>query len=63
MNKAAMMICILVLMGCSAQQTKSKPTVKETVSPRDYQACIQAAKSGNGQVSEEDCNKVIEDTH
>lgn len=63
MNKAAMMICILVLVGCNSPQPKNEPTVQETVSPRDYQACIQAAKSGNGQASEEDCNKVVKDTH
>jgi len=28
----------------------------------DYQACIQAAKSGNGEASDEKCQKVMQDT-
>lgn len=62
MNKSAMMACVLMLMGCQAQQPASKPIVEENVSPLDYQACIQAAMSGNGQASAEKCDKVLKDT-
>lgn len=53
-------IAALLLMGCAS--TASKPQThssNETISSLDYQACIQAAMSGNGQASDEKCGKVL----
>lgn len=58
MTKSAIVICGLFLAGC--QPAPSRQT-QETVSPTDYQACIQAAKSGNGAASDEQCQKVLQD--
>jgi hypothetical protein len=59
MTKSALIICGLLLAGCQSMTSKSAP---ETVSPMDYQACIQAAKSGDGAASDEKCQKVLQDT-
>ncbi|ASV56451.1 MULTISPECIES: ChiQ/YbfN family lipoprotein [Lelliottia] len=50
---------LLLLAGC---QTSPSSQTQETVSPTDYQACIQAAKSGNGAESEAKCERVMDDT-
>lgn len=59
MTKSAILICGLLLAGCQA--APSQPT-QETVSPTDYQACIQAAMSGNGADSDEKCQRVLHNT-
>lgn len=50
---------LLLLAGC---QISPSSQTHESVSPTDYQACIQAAKSGNGAESETKCERVMEDT-
>lgn len=50
---------LLLLAGC---QTSPSSQTQETVPPTDYQACIQAAKSGNGAESEAKCERVMDDT-
>lgn len=59
MNKLSLMSVVLLLAAC---QTAPVKTTQESVSPTDYQACIQAAKSGNGAESEAKCERVMEDT-
>lgn len=59
MTKMTLLICGLLLAGCQTPPAQRTP---ETVSPMDYQACIQAAKSGNGEASDEKCQKVMQDT-
>lgn len=53
------LVGLMLLAGCQPQPVSRTP---ETVSPTDYQDCIQAAKSGNGAKSEALCNKVMQDT-
>lgn len=48
----------LLLAGCQTPPAQRTP---ETVSPMDYEACIHAAKSGNGEASDVKCEKVIQD--
>lgn len=60
MHKPFFLVCVALLTGCQTAPAQRTP---ETVSPRDYQACIQAAKSGNGEASEAQCEKVMQDTH
>lgn len=52
MNKLSLTSVVLLLAACQSAPVKS---TQETVSPTDYQACIQAAKSGNGAESEAKC--------
>lgn len=59
MNKLSLMSVVLLLAACQNAPVK---TTQESVSPTDYQACIQAAKSGNGAESEAKCERVMEDT-
>lgn len=59
MNKTGILLAVWLLTGC---QAPSPGHSEETVSPTDYQECIQAAKSGNGAESEALCNKVMQDT-
>lgn len=59
MNKIHFIFSVLLIAGC---QTQPGSHTQETVSPTDYQACIQAAKSGNGAESEAKCERVMEDT-
>lgn len=60
MNKLSLTSVVLLLAACQSAPVK---TTQETVSPTDYQACIQATKSGNGAKSEAKCEKVMENTH
>jgi uncharacterized lipoprotein YajG len=60
MRKATILVSLLLLTSCC--RTPSSGQVSETISPTDYQACIQAAKSGNGAASDEKCEKVMQDT-
>jgi uncharacterized lipoprotein YajG len=60
MKKIMIFLGTVLLAGCQTPPAERTP---ETVSPGDYQACIQAAKSGNGAASETKCDKVIQDTH
>lgn len=59
MKLSGIVMSILLLAGCQTPSTQRTP---ETISPTDYQDCIQAAKSGNGAESEAKCGKVMEDT-
>lgn len=59
MTKSTLIIGSLLLTGCL--DTPGKP-VPEAISPMDYQACIQAAKSGDGAASDEKCQKVLQDS-
>lgn len=59
MNKIFFIISVLLLAGCETPPAQQTP---ESISPTDYQDCIQAAKSGNGAESEAKCGKVMEDT-
>lgn len=60
MSRMGITILGLLLAGC---QGASQPrNAQETISPKDYQECIQAAMDGNGQASTEKCNKVIQDS-
>lgn len=62
MIRTGMILCAVLLAGCSEHPQPSKHETTETVSPMDYQECIQAAMSGNGQASAEKCDKVVKDT-
>lgn len=57
MSKLSLTSVVLLLADCQSAPVK---TTQETVSPTDYQACIQAAKSGNGAESETKCERVME---
>lgn len=59
MKISGIVMSILLLAGCQSPPSERTP---ETISPTDYQACIQAAKSGNGAESEAKCERVMEDT-
>ncbi|QXB21731.1 hypothetical protein E0D81_15600 [Lelliottia amnigena] len=59
MNKLSLTSVVLLLAACQSAPVK---TTQETVSPTDYQACIQAAKSGSGAESEAKCERVMENT-
>lgn len=60
MNKMGLMMLCILLNGCN---TSSQPTSsEETISPKDYQECIQAAMHGDGQASTEKCDKMMQDT-
>ncbi|MCS2149612.1 ChiQ/YbfN family lipoprotein [Scandinavium manionii] len=62
MTKSAILICGLLLAGCQAAPSQPTQETQETVSPTDYQACIQAAMSGNGADSDEKCQRVLQNT-
>lgn len=61
MKKYLVVLFPLLLAGCSnatpPQQAHSSNS--ETVSPMEYQECIQAAMSGNGQASNEKCDQIL----
>lgn len=63
MKKYLSLLLPLLLAGCASttpeQQTHSS---NETISPMEYQECIQAAMTGNGQASNEKCDQVIKDS-
>ncbi len=61
MIRTSMILCAVLLAGCSENSQPAKHETTETLSPRDYQECIQAAKSGDGQESTEKCDKVVRD--
>ena len=60
MKSLLALIVTLTLAGCAnsqpAPQTRSD---NETVSSLDYQECIQAAISGNGQASSAKCDPIL----
>lgn len=64
MKKYLSILLPLLLAGCGSttpvQQTHSSSS--ETISPMDYQECIQAAMSGNGQASSEKCDQILKDS-
>ncbi|TBL76791.1 hypothetical protein EYY94_04715 [Obesumbacterium proteus] len=60
MSRIGITLLTLLLAGC--QGGPQPRSTQETISPKDYQECIQAAMDGNGQASTEKCNKVIQDS-
>lgn len=63
MKKYLPMFVALFLAGCAssspAPQTHSND---DPLSPMAYQECIQAAMTGNGQVYNEKCDKILKET-
>ncbi|EFE09799.1 ChiQ/YbfN family lipoprotein [Citrobacter youngae] len=63
MKKYLSLLLPLLLAGCGSttpvQQTHSS---SETISPMDYQECIQAAMTGNGQAYNEKCDQILKDS-
>lgn len=60
MKKIVTITFVLLLVSC-ASTTQQQPQHSESISRMDYQNCIQAAMSGNGQSSEVECEKVRQD--
>lgn len=60
MKKCLPLLFTLILAGCanSASQPQTH-TQDESISPMDYQECIQAAMTGNGQASNEKCDEIL----
>lgn len=63
MKKYLLFLFPLLLASCSQsnspQQTSGN---RETISPMEYQECIQAAMTGNGQASTEKCDQILKDS-
>lgn len=54
------LIIVLVLAGCAKSQPAPQThSDNEAVSSLDYQECIQAAISGNGQASSAKCDPIL----
>lgn len=58
---AALLPCILA--GCAnPSPTPPAPSSNGVISPMEYQECIQAAMTGNGQASNEKCDQILKAT-
>lgn len=63
MKKCLLLLIPFFLSGCGnttpAPQTHSS---SETISPMEYQECIQAAMTGNGQATNEKCEQILKES-
>ncbi|EMW0956698.1 ChiQ/YbfN family lipoprotein [Citrobacter freundii] len=63
MKKYLTLLLPLLLAGCSSTTpTEQTHSNSETISPMEYQECIQAAMTGNGQAYSEKCDQILKDS-